>query len=85
MKPLQLEEGIKHLADLVRGKGAEAKIDQEEFNKEAGVGVVVTDEEITEKLQKIYDEFAGQIAELGAAFEFSKIIYKARDVLKWAD
>lgn len=85
MRPLQLEEGIKYLTDLVRGKGAEATISEADFAREAGVGIVVSDEEIAETLAKIFEENAAQIKELGHAFEFSKIIYKARDSLKWAD
>jgi hypothetical protein len=43
VKPAQLDEAIKYLTDLVRNKGVEAKVDEEVFKKEAGVGVVVTD------------------------------------------
>jgi hypothetical protein len=39
-----LEEGIKFITEVVRKQGAEAKINQAEFDREAGVGIVVTDE-----------------------------------------
>jgi hypothetical protein len=85
VKPLQLEEGIKYVAEVVRKNGAEAKINQEEFNKEAGVGIVVSDDEITATVAKIFEENAALIKEHGHAFDFAKIIYRAREGLKWAD
>ncbi len=73
------------MTEVVRKQGAEAKINEEEFNREAGVGIVVTDEEIAASLDKIFSESDALIKEQGHAFDFAKIIYKARDVLKWAD
>ena len=45
-----MDEGIKYLTDLVRTMGAEAQINEEDFKREAGIGIVVTDEEIATKL-----------------------------------
>ena len=50
IKSNQMDEGIKYLTDLVRTKGAEAQINEEDFKREAGIGIVVTDEEIATKL-----------------------------------
>ena len=85
MKPLQLEEGIKFLADLVRKSGAEAPIVTEDFNKEAGIGITVSEDEVVATIEAIFKEAEGLIKEQGNAFDFSKLIYKARDQLKWAD
>lgn len=85
VKALQLDEGIKYITDIVRKQGGEAQINIEEFNRESGVGIIVTDEEINVTLATIFEENQLQIAEHGASFDFAKIIYKARDSLKWAD
>lgn len=58
VKPLQLDEGIKYLADLVRKHGAEAPINVEDFNREAGVGITVSDDEIAEKINSLFNENA---------------------------
>ncbi len=84
-RALQLDEGIKYVAEVVRKLGAEAKINEEEFNREAGIGITVSDEEIASTIGKIFEENDALIKEHGHAFDFSKLIYKARDVLKWAD
>jgi glutaminyl-tRNA synthetase len=85
VRPLQLDEGIKYVAEVVRKQGAEAKINAEEFSKEAGIGINVTDEEIAETVGKIFAESDALIKEHGHSFDFAKIIYKAREHLKWAD
>lgn len=85
LKANQLDEAIKYLADLVRSKGAEAPIVDADFNREAGVGVVVTDEEVASTLDAIFAQHMADIKEQGASFEFNKIIYQAREQLKWAD
>ena len=69
----------------MRKSGAEAKINQEEFNQEAGVGISISDDEIVATVTKIFDESAALIKEHGHAFDFSKIIYRVRELLKWAD
>lgn len=73
------------MTEVVRKSGAEAKINEEEFNREAGVGIVVSDDEINATVAKIFEESAALIKEHGHSFDFSKIIYKAREGLKWAD
>jgi hypothetical protein len=80
-----VDEALKYLANLVRSKGKDAKVDEEEFKRESGIGIVVTDEEIIRVVDGIFEENKAQIDELGASFDFVKIIYKCRDVLKWAD
>lgn len=84
-RALQLDEGIKYVAEVVRKLGAEAKINEEEFKREAGIGITVSDEEVASTIGKIFEENDALIKEHGHAFDFSKLIYKARDVLKWAD
>ena len=82
---LQLDEGIRYVAEVVRKLGAEVKINEDEFKKEAGIGITVSDEEVVSTIEKIFEENDALIKEHGHAFDFSKLIYKARDVLKWAD
>lgn len=84
-RALQLDEGIRYVAEVVRKLGAEAKINEDEFKKEAGIGITVSDEEVVSTIEKIFEENDALIKEHGHAFDFSKLIYKARDVLKWAD
>ncbi len=73
------------MAEIVRKSGAEAKIDQKEFDREAGIGIVVSDDEITATIEKIFEENSALIKEHGHSFDFSKIIYRAREGLKWGD
>lgn len=73
------------MADLVRKSGAEAPIVIEDFNREAGVGITVSDDEIFARIEAIFNEADALIKEQGNSFDFSKLIYKARDQLKWAD
>lgn len=55
-RPQQLDEAIKYLTDLVRTKGSEASVEEESFKREAGVGVVVTDEDIANFVNKLYED-----------------------------
>jgi hypothetical protein len=55
------------------------------FKREAGVGVVVTEKEIAEFVDKLFEDNKEAIKATGHGFEFNKLIYKARDDLKWAD
>jgi glutaminyl-tRNA synthetase len=69
----------------VRSKGAEASVDEEVFKRESGIGIVVTDEQIAAFVNKLYEDNMATIKEQGHSFDFSKLIYKARDEMKWAD
>lgn len=51
------------MTDVVRKLGAEAKINEEEFNREAGVGILVSDDEINATVGKIFEESASLIKE----------------------
>ena len=74
-RALQLDEGIKYVSEVVRKQGAEAKINQEEFNREAGIGITVSDEEVVTTIDKIFGENDAAIKEHGHAFDFAKLIY----------
>ena len=69
----------------MRSKGAEVAVDEELFRKESGVGIVVTEEEVVTFVNRLFEENAEAIKENGASFDFPKLIYRARDELKWAD
>lgn len=56
VKALQLNEGIKYITDIVKNEGVEAKINIQEFNREAGVGIIVTDDEINVTLAAIFHD-----------------------------
>lgn len=73
------------MTEVVRNKGAEAPIDEEVFKRESGIGIVVTDEEIATFVSKLYEDNLDAIKEQGHSFDFTKLIYKARDEMKWAD
>ena len=60
-------------------------VDEDLLKKEAGVGVVVTEEEIQSFVERLYAENAEAIKESGRDFDFPKLIYRARDEMKWAD
>jgi len=51
------------LTAVVRTKGAESSIDEEEFKRESGIGVVVTDEDIVNFVNKLYGDHAEEIKE----------------------
>ena len=85
VKSQQLEEGIRFLTELVRSKGVEAHIDEEVFKRESGIGIVISDEEIASFVGRLYEENMATIKEQGHSFDFTKLIYKARDEMKWAD
>jgi len=73
------------LTNVVRNKGTESAIDDEEFKRESGIGVVISEDDIANFVSKLFEENAENIKELGQGFDFSKLIYRARDELKWAD
>ena len=85
VKAQQLDEAMVFLTNLVRAQGADAKVEESEFKREAGVGVVVTDEEIAKLVEELFAENMDKIKEQGHAFDFTRIVYKCRDLLKWAD
>ena len=58
-----MDEAIKFLSDLVRKLGKEAKVDLDLLNKEAGVGIVVTDEDIRAVINTIFEEQRAKIVE----------------------
>ena len=78
-KPQQLDEGIKYLTELVRKHGHEVHVDEEIFKRESGIGVVVTDEEVINFIGSLFEESKALILAEGHAFDFSQLIYKARD------
>jgi hypothetical protein len=44
------------LTNVVRTKGAEAAIDDNEFKRESGIGIVVSDDDIANFVNKLYEE-----------------------------
>lgn len=70
---------MKFLTDLVRKHGAEAKVDEDVFQHESGVGIVVTEAQIQEIVNARFSEVEVEIKELGHSFDFPKIIYKVRE------
>ena len=47
--------------------------------------MVVPDEEIVAFVDRLFEENKAAIEAAGSAFEFNKLLYRARDELKWAD
>lgn len=81
----QLDEAIKWLDDRIKANGKEYKIEQAEWEAASGVGVVVTEEQIAAAVDKLFDEHALQIKELGHDFQFNIFLNKMKDHYKWAD
>ncbi len=70
-----MDEGIKYVSEVVRKQGGEAKINVDEFKREAGIGITVSDDEVVATIDKIFGENDALIKEHGHAFDFSKLIY----------
>jgi glutaminyl-tRNA synthetase len=60
-------------------------INVEEFDKETGVGVVVTEEELKKCVDSLFEKFKGEIEAEKWHFNFSALIHRVRDEYKWAD
>ena len=81
----QLDEGIKFVDTLVKTEGTGAKINQAEWEKASGVGIVVTKEMIEEAVTKLFNENEAAIKEQGHAFNFAKFLNSMKEIHKWAD
>ena len=76
----QLDEGIKFVDTLVKTEGTGAKINQAEWEKATGVGIVVTKEMIEEAVTKLFNENEAAIKEQGHAFNFSKFLNSMKEI-----
>ena len=85
LKNQQLDEGIKWLDLNLKKHGEGYKIDDAEFAEATGVGVVVTQEEVDAAVNAEFDANAAALKEEGHDFDFSKILRKLREEMKWAD
>ena len=59
--------------------------DKDRFEKDCGVGVVITQEQIEETVTKLFETNKEEIASQGWDFNFSLLIKAAKDELKWAE
>lgn len=70
-KKAQLDAGFDYLKSL----DDRSNINEEEFNKACGVGVVVTEEEIKQLIDSLYEKFKDEILELKWNFDFSSLLH----------
>ncbi|CAI2386854.1 unnamed protein product [Moneuplotes crassus] len=66
-------------------KSATGDLDTAKFDEACGVGVTVTQEQIDEFVNKVFEENKDKIEEEKWDFQFATFIHQARDALKWAD
>jgi len=82
---MQMEEGINFVkAGLVKD-GDKFVIDQVTFDKETGVGIVITE---ADTIKLVDDEFAkhkADIEEKKYDFQFNKILFGIKETCKWVD
>lgn len=60
-RTMQLEEGINFLKDIQKTKGGEADVSESEFSEACGVGITITEEDITKVIDHQFEEFKTQI------------------------
>jgi glutaminyl-tRNA synthetase len=84
-KTNQLEGAIGFLKKTIAEKGVEAEIDSAEFEKESGVGIVVTEDDIVNCVNTLFEKNKTEIEEKKHDFNFNTIVYEARELMKWAD
>ena len=61
------------------------EVDVAKFEEECGVGIVITQEQIEEFVNNLFEENKAKIEEEKWDFKFPDFIHKAREELKWAD
>jgi len=81
----KIDTGSRLTAAFASLKGMEGDVDVKAFEEDCGVGINITQEQIDEFVNKIFNENKEKIEEQKWDFEFSEFIHKAREALKWAD
>jgi glutaminyl-tRNA synthetase len=84
-KTPQIEAGVDFLSHITKTKGAETEIDRDEFASVCGVGVVVSDEEIEQVVKRVFEENKEAIAAKGHDFSINTVLYRVKELIKWAD
>ena len=84
-KTAQLEEGIKFLDAKLASVGNEYALDLAELDVETGVGVFVSEEQIQEAVDALFEESAAAIEEQKHDFNFGLLLTKVAKSIKWAD
>ena len=81
----QVMEAVKYLNKLSRTNDAE--LDEKEFDKQCGVGIQVSNEELAEKIRQIVKENEQELLEQRYLFPYKTLIFHIRDDprLKWGD
>ena len=85
VKELQMTEAIEHVKAQLNEKGDLYVIDQAEFDRASGVGIVVTEKQIEDLVAQGFEHHKAEIAELGWGFAFDKVIGFVKEKNKWAD
>lgn len=84
-KTAQMDEGIKWVEQKSRKEGKDWTFTDEELNEVTGVGVIVTQEQITQSVNAAYEKYAKEIESEGHDFNFGKILLEVRELHKWGD
>lgn len=66
-------------------KGVEGEADQEKLSIDCGVGVTVTQKDVDDVIDKLFEDHKEEIKEKEWDFPFPNFIHKAKETLKWAD
>ncbi|KOX71972.1 putative glutamine--tRNA ligase [Melipona quadrifasciata] len=76
----RLDTGLNYLLNRVEGN-----IDVSDFEKECGVGIVISPEEIEYEVEKVINTHKMEIVEKRYHFNVGPLMQQVRNTLKWAD
>ncbi|KAI1717059.1 tRNA synthetases class I (E and q), catalytic domain-containing protein [Ditylenchus destructor] len=79
------ESQFKAATDYVLSKSSERTLDEEDFKQKCGAGIVVTAEEIEDKVKAIMEKHRDAIIKERYSFNVGKLLGEVREVLPWAD
>jgi len=85
LKSNQIDAGIAFLEGKVHSVGEGFKIDDAEFDKASGVGIVITEEQIQAEIDSYCTANEAEIKRLGHGYNWPVAIKAIKDKLMWAD
>lgn len=84
-KVMQIEEAITWMKERLVAVGDAYVIDQAGFDQASGVGINLSDADIQALVDEAFTFFKAEIDEQKYEFGFNKIIFRLKEMNKWAD
>lgn len=84
-KVLQIDEAIAFLKEKLSVAGASYVIEQEAFETASGVGINITDADVTKLVEEAFKFHEKDLDAQKWDFQTSKLLYWCRETQKWAD